>query len=79
MIGTVDSFNGGEVLCTKIVRPDFRMEITARLRLPIGLSEEVILYALPSIITNYRSPYRPDDICLARWIHVLVGRSYAKK
>ena len=36
MLGTVDSFNGGEEVCTKIVGPDFRMKITARLRLAIG-------------------------------------------
>jgi len=75
----VDSFIGGEELCTKIVRSDFRMDIRARLRLPIGLLEEIIFFAFSNYFSNYCSPYRPDDTCLARCIRLLVGRSYVQK
>jgi len=53
MIDAVDLFNGGEALCTKTVRSDFRMDITARLWLPIELSEEIIFFAFPNIFSNY--------------------------
>jgi len=79
MLGAVELFIGGEDLCKKIVGSDSRMEITARLRLAIGLSVENFSLLFPICLHIILPIHRPNNMCLVRWFGFNVRMNYATK